>query len=382
MSNVSINSQFDGGNIRCLSSNDASDIQLEIEIDNESDFYQWFYFRANGVLDTACQFKLINAGQSAYTGGWDDYQAVASYDRVFWFRVPTEYKDGVLTIKHQPENNSVYYAYFAPYTMERHADFIAGLLEHPLVSSSVLGQTIDGQDLDHLVIGEPGLDNNGKEKKKLWIHGRQHPGETQASWWAEGFMYRLLDSSDPISQALLNKAVFYVTPNMNPDGSKRGHLRTNAVGSNLNREWLTPTMEKSPEVYLILEQMKKLGADFCLDVHGDEALAYNFIAGAEGIKGWTEKQANNQANFCERLEMVNPDFQRKVGYPIDAPNSADMSICTNFIAQEFNCLSMTLEMPFKDTVETPHIEEGWSPDRCQNLGASCLDAIAAVIDDL
>ena len=37
-------------------------------------------------------------------------------------------------------------------------------------------------------------------------------------------------------------------PNMNPDGSYRGHLRTNASGANLNREWKEPTLEKSPEV--------------------------------------------------------------------------------------------------------------------------------------
>jgi len=35
---------------------------------------------------------------------------------------------------------------------------------------------------------------------------------------------------------------------MNPDGSWRGHLRTNASGANLNREWGDPTPDKSPEV--------------------------------------------------------------------------------------------------------------------------------------
>lgn len=37
-------------------------------------------------------------------------------------------------------------------------------------------------------------------------------------------------------------------PNVNPDGSIRGHLRTNAVGANLNREWKEPSIERSPEV--------------------------------------------------------------------------------------------------------------------------------------
>ena len=40
-------------------------------------------------------------------------------------------------------------------------------------------------------------------------------------------------------------------PNVNPDGSIRGHLRTNAVGANLNREWKEPTVERSPEVVLL-----------------------------------------------------------------------------------------------------------------------------------
>lgn len=35
---------------------------------------------------------------------------------------------------------------------------------------------------------------------------------------------------------------------MNPDGSWRGHLRTNAAGANLNREWAKPSLETSPEV--------------------------------------------------------------------------------------------------------------------------------------
>lgn len=376
---ININSEFDGGNIICLKNDCFDDIQLDIKIDNKSEFYQWFYFRATGVLDQNCGYKINNAGNAAYIDGWDGYNAVASYDRKFWFRVPTTYEDGVLNINHRSEYNSIYYAYFAPYTMEQHADFIASTLEHPLVALNVLGHTIDGQDIDQLIITS---NDDSTNKKKIWIQGRQHPGETQASWWAEGFVSRLLDDSDAVSQALLNKAIFYVIPNLNPDGSKRGHLRSNAAGSNLNREWLTPSMDKSPEVFLARAMMEEIDIDMCLDVHGDEGLPYNFIAGAEGTKAWSDKKAKWQYDFTERLKLVNPDFQTEEGYPIDAPNSADMTICTNYISEAFDCLSMTLEMPFKDTIETPNELEGWSPERCQNLGASCLDAILAIVDDL
>jgi len=59
-----------------------------------------------------------------------------------------------------------------------------------------------------------------------------------------------------------------------------------------------------------------------------------------------------------------------------------MSMCTNWTAEAFDCLSMTLEMPFKDTVDTPDDDQGWSPERCRQLGAAMVDAMWARFDDL
>lgn len=69
-----------------------------------------------------------------------------------------------------------------------------------------------------------------------------------ASALCTGLLDRLLDSHSALARQALHKAVFYIVPNMNPDGSWRGHLRTNAVGANLNREWAKPSLETSPEV--------------------------------------------------------------------------------------------------------------------------------------
>src|SRR5690606_34933736 len=104
---------------------------------------------------------------------------------------------------------------------------------------------------------------------KCWIIARQHPGESMAEHLMDGLLAQLLDGNDPVARELLRKAEFFIVPNMNPDGSRRGHLRTNAAGANLNREWLEPSMERSPEVYLVRERMRASGLDFALDVHGD-----------------------------------------------------------------------------------------------------------------
>ena len=291
--------------------------------------------------------------------------------------MPTTYKDCVLTIEHTPQSDAVWFAYFAPYTMERHSDLIARVQASPLVQLSVLGKTLDGQDMDLLQIGEPGPD-----KRICWAVARQHPGESMAEWWMEGFLDRLLKPDDAGASALLDKAVFCLVPNMNPDGSRRGHLRTNAAGANLNREWVEPTLESSPEVFLVRQRMHETGVDFCLDVHGDEALPYNFLAGMMGIPSLSDRQKALQADFDTALLAASPEFQTEHGYPSSPPGKGNLTMCANYVAEAFGCLSLTLEMPFKDNADRPDPEFGWSPGRCRAFGAAHIDAIAAVLDGL
>ncbi len=372
-----ISSDFDGGNITCLACADPDDIQLVIDKDGNSDFYQWFHFRLSGARGHACTLKIVNAGGAAYPNGWRDYRAVASYDRSDWFRVPTGFDGSTLTISHTPQRDSVYYAYFAPYSMERHADLIATSLASPLVALEVPGATLDGQDLDLLHIGaaDPG-------KRQCWVLARQHPGETMAEWWMEGFLHRLLDDADPVSREVLKHAVFHVVPNMNPDGSRRGNLRTNAAGANLNREWQAPSLERSPEVLLVRQAMERAGVDFCLDVHGDEAIPYNFLIGTSGIPSLHERQTTQHERYAEALRRASPDFQSVHGYPDGRPGGANLTMCSNYVAETFGCLALTLEMPFKDNADAPDERHGWSPARCRKLGAASLDALLAVVETL
>ena len=365
-----ISSQFDGGNIECLDSSDPANILLNIRADNQSDFYQWFYFRAANVKDLDCRYLITNAADAAYTRGWEGYQAVASYNREFWFRVETTYHGKNLVIEHNSSEDQVYFAYFAPYSMERHADLLAFAQTSERCQAETLGLTLDGQAMDCLRFGEiePG-------RKIIWMVARQHPGETMAEWWMEGMVNRLVDHSDPVVNAILDKAVIYLVPNMNPDGSRRGHLRTNAAGSNLNREWDNPSVEKCPEVLCVLEKIKQTGLDFGLDVHGDEALPYNFIAGTEGIPGWNHERQQQLELFKMSLANINPDFQVENGYPPNSGGNANMTYCSNSLAERFGALVMTLEMPFKDATATPDRIQGWSPERCGRLAHSCLDAL-------
>ncbi len=374
---MDISSQFDGGNIEVVDITRPDDVHLRIRQDSNSEFFQWFYFRVTGARDQALTLHLDNAGQASYPPGWAGYQAVATYDREKFFRVPASYNGERLTIHHTPTRDSVYYSYFAPYSHERHQDLVARSLAAPGVRHVLLGRSVDGRDMDLLQVGEP-----GDGRRVCYIVARQHPGETMAEWLMEGLIARLLDPEDPVGAALRRQAVFYLVPNMNPDGSFRGNLRSNAAGANLNREWLTPSRERSPEVLAVREHMLRTGVDFCLDVHGDEALPYNFIAGPDGVASVTPKLLALQQTYERALMRANPDFQMEHGYDPVAPGQANLGMCTNYVADRFGCLSMTLEQPFKDAADTPNAEVGWSPERCRQLGRANLDALYAVIDDL
>ena len=367
-----ISQNFDAGNIEVLSCEDPSDIQLKIRPDHQSEFYQWFYFRLSGARQLDCCLKIVNAKSAAYPPGFENYRVLYSYNRKEWLRYPTALENGVLSISFTPQFDSVYFAYFIPYSMERHHDLVATSLQSSLTSHRLLGQTLDGQDLDLLKISGQGKQ---QAKKNCWIIARQHPGESMAEWWMEGCIERLLDSGNASSQALLEKCNLFLVPNMNPDGSRRGHLRTNAAGRNLNREWADPTMDASPEVFLVKQAMQETGVDFFLDVHGDESLPYCFIAGTEGLADW--KQANqDQLDFYRNtLAELNPDFQTAEGYPAKQPGQANLTMSTAQTAQLHGCLAMTLEMPFKDTTATADEKYGWSTARCKTLAHSCLEAM-------
>jgi murein tripeptide amidase MpaA len=159
-------------------------------------------------------------------------------------------------------------------------------------------------------------------------------------------------------------------------------LRTNAAGTNLNREWHEPSAERSPEVLWVRNEMDRTGVDFAMDIHGDEAIPANFLAGFEGIPSWNEKQQGLFDRFSDELVRASPDFQTRVGYEIAKPGEANLSMSTAQLAERFGAVSMTLEMPFKDNADLPDPLYGWSPERSRHLARACLEALHAILDEL
>ncbi|SFF94929.1 Murein tripeptide amidase MpaA [Novosphingobium sp. CF614] len=370
MTDIEISAAFDSGNIEILSI-DGPQARLAIRKDHDSEFFQWFHFRVSGAKGRDLALTITGLGGSAYPMGWRGYHACVSEDRQFWARTGSDWDEhrdgGALTIRYRPARDIAWFAYFAPYSMERHHDLIAGMAGADGVEYRCLGRSLDGQPIDCLELGSGPV--------QVWLYARQHPGETMAEWWTQGALELLTDPASATGRELRRRCRFHVVPNANPDGSRRGHLRTNAAGVNLNREWHGPSLDKSPEVLAIRDAMDASGVDFAIDVHGDEAIPAVFLAGFEGIPALTDRQLAGYNRYAAILERRTPDFQTKVGYPIARPGTANLSMSTNQLAERFGCVAMTLEMPFKDHDPAADPRQGWSPERSMQLGRDCMGTL-------
>ncbi|MDB6106053.1 MAG: Murein tripeptide amidase MpaA [Gammaproteobacteria bacterium] len=385
---ISVSGAIPCGSIDVVDASDASDIQLRLRRDDSQDplAIGYYYFRVSGARGKDCTFRLINAGTEAQArlagregceDEWTNTGPHVSYDRRHWFRIPGKLEGCAYVFRHKPQLDVCYYSKWAPYPPDRELDLIARCQLSPRVRIATVGKSAAGTDIDVVTIGEP-----APEKKVCWILARQHPSETMGGYFIEGLLERMIDENDPIARLLLQHAVLHVVPNMNPDGSRLGLTRTNSVGANLNREWMSPSLERSPEVVHVRLEMERTGVDFCLDVHGDEELRCVFLGGPLEIPSRSIRLAELFRAFEHSWAAASPEYELGHPYPGGAPAEADLRMAWNWIAERFKCLSVLLEQPFKDTSWWQDPVQGWSPERALRLGASLPQAILGVLPRL
>lgn len=375
---MKISADFDSGNIEVKDASNLRHVLLAMRPDLRSHHFQWFHFKVDGMTPgSRHDFSLVNAGQSAYAHAWTGYNAAASYDQVNWFRVPSRFDENGLHFGLEPTQSHIWFAYFEPYSRARHDALIRQAVEAAGAEIVATGKSLEGRDIPLLKVSR-----NPQAQRRVWIIAQQHPGEHMAEWFMEGIIERLKQRQDPELERLLDAADLYLVPNMNPDGAYRGHLRTNAAGKDLNRAWQSASEAETPEVHFVQQQMRRIGVDLFLDIHGDEEIPHVFTAGCEGNPGYTPRLAALEEEFRRRLVDMGAEFQTRYGYPRDEPGQANTTLACNAVGLEFDCLSFTIEMPFKDHDDNPAPETGWNGKRSMKLGQDVLSVAAAMVHGL
>jgi murein tripeptide amidase MpaA len=375
---MQISSNFDSGNIEVIDASNPQQVLLAIRPDLNSGHFQWFHFKVDGLQPgQRYGFSLGNAGQSSYKDAWSGYHAVASYDQRDWFRVPSRFEEGALKFDIEPQHEQIWFAYFEPYSRERHALLIEDAQRLAGAELFAAGKSIEGRPIELLRISR-----NPQAQRKIWLIAQQHPGEHMAEWFMQGLLERLQLRDDAELNALLEQADLYLVPNMNPDGAFRGHLRTNVAGCDLNRAWQSASEAQSPEVYFVQQQMRAVGVDLFLDIHGDEEIPHVFTAGCEGNPGYSPRLERLEKQFRQLLIDNGAEFQTTFGYTPDQFGQANTTLACNAVGMEFDCLAFTIEMPFKDHDDRPNPHTGWNGARSMQLGKDVLNVAAAMVGEL
>jgi murein tripeptide amidase MpaA len=370
-----VSAEFYGGNIELLGISAGNDVELAIRPDPVPGYRQWFYFSIESAPKEVNRLVIANAGEALVPKGWPGYQAFRSLDNAAWTRVPTTYAEGRLVIEHAPAAGPVWYAYFPPYLEADRDRLLAFCRADPRASVGVLAQAGPEDALDLVEIG-----SEAPEALHVWAVCRQHPGEVQASWWADAFLRRLLDPTDAGALDVLRRARLHVVPNMNPDGSRLGQHRCNRHGVNLNAAWNAPSVETSPAVRAVLDRMALSRIDFCLDVHADEELPYVFVANVDRIVPPAPAIAAICDSFQAALAAADPAFRPHSGYVRPHTLAAPLSFCAPQIMHAFRAPALTLELPYKMIEDSAGRLTEYAVPGCVATGRASLTALARVLN--
>ncbi|WIA16325.1 hypothetical protein OEZ85_013024 [Tetradesmus obliquus] len=155
------------------------------------------------------------------------------------------------------------------------------------VVRSLLCYTLTGQRCDMLTITDFAASATELSSREyVVITARVHPGETCASWIAQGAVDFLV-SDDPLAQRLRRCFVFKLVPMLNPDGVVAGNYRSSLAGVDLNRCWDKAIQQLHPTIFharKLLEALVDAGRlALTIDIHGHSSALDAFFYGCEPL---------------------------------------------------------------------------------------------------
>ena len=169
------------------------------------------------------------------------------------------------------DDDACFLAYAAPYTTYDLDSDLAEMELDPrvrrLVRVGQLCRSLEGREV-RLVKLHEGIDGRAG-KPVIVFSARAHPGESNSSWVMKGLLDWLVSSE---AAELRQSFDILAVPMLNPDGVAAGNYRTSLAGVDLNRRWLKPRRDVTPEVFHLKRLLRKLASTgrlaLFVDLHG------------------------------------------------------------------------------------------------------------------
>lgn len=290
---ILINKAFEGGSIGKIEKLGDTEFRMYVEgqYDERGRNRQpsWFYFRMDQVAGRELTLRLTDFG-----GEYNDLPSAArisprmrpvySEDGRSWRHLDetvwnAETKELTLTLR--PSADTVWVAYQAPYGYSRIRDLNAEIGDSRWARLEVIGQSVRGRPIEAITVSD--FSKPDDAKKHLWLIARQHAWESGTSFVVEGAL-RFIVSDDPVAQNLREQAVITIVPTMDPDGCALNHVRFNANGYDVNRNWekvdlRDPSwLRKMPEIWYVKRAVRDAHArrpiDLLVNLHNNAGNEY------------------------------------------------------------------------------------------------------------
>uniref|UniRef100_F6SUI8 tubulin-glutamate carboxypeptidase n=1 Tax=Ornithorhynchus anatinus TaxID=9258 RepID=F6SUI8_ORNAN len=316
-------SRFESGNLRKAIQVREFEYDLLMNADvNTAQHQQWFYFEVSGMKAAVpYRFNVINCEKvnSQFNYGmqptmYSVKEALlgrpcwvrAGYDLCYYKNHYRQSKAAVgeagrkgyytltfaVTFPHHAD--ICYLAYHYPYTytaLMAHLDFLQRSLNPKKVyfRQEALCHSLGGNPCPLVTVTATPKSSSSEDLEQFRrrpyqvLMARVHPGESNASWVMKGTL-EFLVSSDPIAELLRETFIFKIVPMLNPDGVINGNHRCSLRGEDLNRQWLSPTLQHQPIIYhakgflYYLNSIGRAPLVFC-DFHGHSQKKNVFLYG-------------------------------------------------------------------------------------------------------
>ena len=250
---------------------------------------RWFYFQMTGVKDKLVYLNFEDT---------DPLRPLYSYDNVTWTRfAPCE--AAFRKVSKRFEQDTVYLAYYQPYTFSYLEKRLQDWGSYDWVEIDSVGHSLENRPIWLMHVTDGSVP--AEDKRRVWLHARQHPSESPASWLTDGFISALV-ADTPEGAALRKQIDAYIIPQTNPDGVANGLSRSNITGVNQEINFARSADSTVVEVQYIKDLIEKLNGegvfDIALNVHSQVANHASY---------WLHRAKGTSKDFLRR-ELVLADL--------------------------------------------------------------------------
>ena len=187
LAQVTFDADFESGNLKSVTTSDSITFNVETHEDIGG---RWFYFKIGGVEEKFIRVNVV-------TNPHDFTRAMYSYDDDNYVRFSDEESPAIGSFQKTFEEDTVYVAYYTPYTYSMLQEKIIEWTSNEFVTLDTLGYSPNLLPMQEMIITDPTVPD--VDKQTIWIHSRTHPGETPSSWHFEGIVNELLSGDEVIN---------------------------------------------------------------------------------------------------------------------------------------------------------------------------------------